>query len=55
MAKYYNNIAIYFNNDTELDIILLEELPKHYKNVIVIKCGTSPLSEYKFSKMYVFN
>lgn len=46
MAKYYNNIAIYFNNDTELDKILLEELPKHYKNVIVIKCGTSPLSEY---------
>ena len=31
-----NNIAIYFNNNTELDKIFLEELPKYYKDVIVL-------------------
>lgn len=32
-----NNIAIYFNNNTELDKILLKELPKYYKDVIVLE------------------
>ena len=32
----YNNIAIYLNRDTDLDIILIEELKKYYKDVIVI-------------------
>jgi hypothetical protein len=32
----YNNIAIYLNRDTELDKLLIEELKKYYKDVIVI-------------------
>ena len=32
----YNNIAIYLNRDTALDKLLLEELKKYYKDVIVI-------------------
>ncbi len=35
MAK--NNIAIYFNNGTELDKIMLKELPKYYKDVIILQ------------------
>lgn len=31
-----NNIAIYFNGNTELDKLMLEELPKYYKDVIII-------------------
>ena len=36
LSVNYNNIAIYLNRDTELDKILLEELKKYYKDVIVI-------------------
>ena len=32
----YNNISIYLNRDTELDKLLIEELKKYYKDVIVI-------------------
>lgn len=32
-----NNIGIYFNGNTDLDKLLLEELPKYYKDVVVIK------------------
>lgn len=32
-----NNIAIYFNNGTEFDKLLLEELPKYYKDVIILQ------------------
>lgn len=32
----YNNIAIYLNRNTELDKLLLEELKKYYKDIIVI-------------------
>jgi len=32
----YNNIAIYLNRNTELDKLLLRELPKYYKDIIVI-------------------
>ena len=33
----YNNIAIYLNRNTELDKLLIEELKKYYKDVIVIE------------------
>lgn len=33
----YNNIAIYLNRNTELDKLLLEELPKYYKTVLVLE------------------
>lgn len=33
----YNNIAIYLNRNTHLDQLLLEELKKYYKDVIVIE------------------
>jgi len=42
-----NNIAIYFNTNTQLDKLLLEELPKYYKDVIVLKTSNTILEEYK--------
>lgn len=40
------NIAIYFNTGTELDKLLLEELPKYYKDVVVLNSDVSVLGEY---------
>ncbi len=42
-----NNIAIYLNTNKELDKLLLEELPKYYKDVIVINTSSNPIDEYK--------
>ena len=42
-----NNIAIYLDSQTELDKLLLEELPKYYKDVVVINSCGSILGEYK--------
>ena len=42
-----DNIAIYFNKDTDLDKIMLEELPKYYKNVIKIDVEGGLRGEYK--------
>ena len=33
----HNNIAIYINRNTELDKLLLEELKKYYKEIVIIK------------------
>lgn len=33
----YNNIAIYLNKNTELDKLLLKELKKYYKDIIVLE------------------
>lgn len=42
-----NNIAIYFDMHTELDKLLLEELPKYYKDVVTIyPSSNSILGEY---------
>ena len=41
-----NNIAIYFNLNTELDKVLLRELPKYYKDVIKLDSKNTPMSEY---------
>lgn len=41
-----NNIAIYFNLNTELDRVLLRELPKYYKDVIILDSKNTPMSEY---------
>ena len=41
-----NNNAIYIKYDNELDKLLLEELPKYYKNVIVLDSNNNPLDEY---------
>lgn len=41
-----NSIAIYFNLNTELDKLLVNELPKYYKEVIVLNANCSPMSEY---------
>jgi hypothetical protein len=41
-----NNIAIYFNLNTELDKLLLSELYKYYKDVVVIDTANSFLSEF---------
>ena len=42
----WNNIAIYFNGNTELDKLLLNELPKYYKDVVVLNNSNSLFSEY---------
>ena len=42
-----NNIAIYFNKGTDLDKIMLEELPKYYKNVVKIDVEDGLRGEYK--------
>lgn len=47
LSTVTNNNAIYFNTSTELDKVLLEDLPKYYKNVIVIECNNSILNEYQ--------
>lgn len=36
-AINYNNTAIYFNRNTEFDKMMLEELKKYYKTIIVIE------------------
>ena len=41
-----NNIAIYFNGNTELDKLLLKELPKYYKDIIVIDFNNNLFDEY---------
>jgi len=41
-----NNIAIYFNGNTELDKLLLEELPKYYKDIIVLNYDNDLFGEY---------
>ena len=41
-----NNIAIYLNRDTELDKLMLDELPKYYKDVIVLNVGEGLKGEY---------
>lgn len=46
LSKTYNNIAIYFNLGTDLDKLLLSELTKYYKEVIVLDSKPTLLSEY---------
>lgn len=46
LSTTYNNIAIYFNLGTDLDKLLLSELHKYYKDVIVLDSELSLLAEY---------
>jgi hypothetical protein len=46
LSKVCNNNAIYFDTNTELDRLLIEEIKKYYNEVIVIK-NSGLLSEYK--------
>ena len=46
LSTVRNNIAIYFNGNTELDKLLLEELPKYYKDVIVLDSHPGLLNEF---------
>ncbi len=41
------SIAIYLNTGTELDSLFLDELPKYYKDVVVIDSSGSILGEYE--------
>ena len=47
LSTLTNNIAIYLDTGTQLDKVLLKELPKYYKDIVIIKCENSILSEYK--------
>lgn len=46
LSTVNNNIAIYLNNNEELDKLLIEELPKYYKDVVVIDSGCGLIYEY---------
>ena len=46
LSTVNNNIAIYFNGNTKLDKLLLDELPKYYKDVIVLDFNNNLFSEY---------
>ena len=47
LSTVANNIAIYFNTNTELDKLLLRELPKYYKDVIVLNTSSNLVAEYE--------
>ena len=42
-----NNIAIYFNGNTQLDKLLLSELPKYYHDIIVLDYTNNLFDEYQ--------
>jgi hypothetical protein len=44
-----NNIAIYFNGDTQLDKLLISELNKYYKNVIILNTNCPIISFDKYA------
>ena len=47
MSTVTSNIAIYFNGNKELDKVFLEELPKYYKDIIILDFNSDLVSEYK--------
>ena len=46
ISTVFNNIAIYFNGNTELDKLYLEELPKYYKDIIVMDYKNDFIEEF---------
>ena len=46
LSTINNNIAIYFDTGSELDKLLLSEIKKYYKEVIVLDSGPCFMSEY---------
>ena len=46
MCKNYPSIAIYFDTHTELDELLLRELPQYYKDIVRIPCEKGLLGDY---------
>ena len=47
LAVNYDSVAIYLNTGTELDKVLLNELGKYHKDVVVIDSDSSILGEYE--------
>ena len=47
LAMGRDSVAIYLNTGTELDRVLLNELPKYHKDVVVIDSESSILGEYE--------
>lgn len=46
LSTVSNNIAIYLNSYKELDKVLLEEMPKYYKDIVIIESKIGLLGEY---------
>lgn len=46
LSTTYNNIAIYFNLNTELDKLLIGELHQYYKEVIILNAQNDFMSEF---------
>lgn len=47
LSTVYNNVAIYFNGNTDLDKVYLEELNKYYKDVVVIDFNNNFINEFE--------
>jgi hypothetical protein len=47
LSTISNNNAIYFFGNTNLDKILLEELPKYYKDIIILDSKNNLFDEYQ--------
>lgn len=46
LSTRYNSAIIYFNTDTELDKLLLEELKKYHKEIIIVNIPSSIIGDY---------
>jgi len=47
LSTVYNSVAIYFNGDTELDKLMLDELNKYYRDVVVINTHEGIIGDYE--------
>lgn len=47
LSTQFNSTAIYLDTKKELDKLLLKELPKYYKDIVVLKSDNFILDEYK--------
>ena len=47
LSTVNNNIAVYFNANTELDKLILQEIPKYYKDIIIIDAYSNLCDEYE--------
>ena len=47
LSTVKNNIAVYFNTNTELDKLILQEIPKYYKDIIIIDTHSNLCDEFE--------
>ena len=47
LSTVFNSVAIYFNGDTDFDKLILEELNKYYKDVVIIDVKKGIIGDYE--------